>query len=151
VVAAIAVVLQVVLMRTGFGLRLRAAGFSEEASHRTGVRVNLVKIGAFVACSAIAALAGIFLGAQTGNGDPTVGTNFALLSIAACVIGGASLAGGRGSFVGSVLAAVFLMLLINVTPLVQINDAYSQLITGVLTILAVLAFSLSRWAAGMRK
>jgi len=74
-----------------------------------------------------------------------------LFRSAACVIGGASLAGGRGSFVGSVLAAVFLMLLINVTPLVQINDAYSQLITGVLTILAVLAFSLSRWAAGMRK
>ncbi len=151
VIAVVAVLLQVVLMTTGFGLRLRAAGFSEEASRRTGVRVNVVKVGAFVFCSGVAALAGILLGAQTGNGDPTVGANFALLSIAACVIGGASLAGGRGSFVGSVMAAVFLMLLINVTPLVGINDAYSQLITGALTILAVLAFSLSRWAGGMRK
>ena len=147
----IAVVAQVILMRTGFGLRLRAAGFSEESSRRTGVRVNVVKVGAFVACTGIAAAAGIFLGAQTGTGDPTVGTNFALLSIAACVIGGASLAGGRGSFVGSVMAAVFLILLISVTPLVGINDAYAQLITGVLTILAVLAFSLSRWAAGTGK
>jgi ribose transport system ATP-binding protein len=151
VVVVVAIGLQIALMRTGYGLRLRATGFSEEASHRTGVRVNLIKVGAFVACAAIAALAGIFLGAQTGNGDPTVGTNFALLSIAACVIGGASLAGGRGSFVGTVMAAVFLMLLINATPLVEINDAYSQLITGVLTILAVLAFSLSRWASGTRK
>lgn len=151
VVVVVAIVLQVVLMRTGYGLRLRATGFSEEASHRSGVRVTAMKVAAFAACAGIAALAGIFLGAQTGNGDPTVGTNFALLSIAACVIGGASLAGGRGSFVGTVMAAVFLMLLINATPLAEINDAYSQLITGVLTILAVLAFSLSRWASGTRK
>jgi ribose transport system ATP-binding protein len=151
VIVAVAVVLQVVLMRTGYGLRLRATGFSEESSRRTGVRVNAVKVGAFVLCAGVAALAGIFLGAQTGNGDPTVGGNFALLSIAACVIGGASLSGGRGSFVGSVMASVFLMLLINATPLVQINDAYSQLITGVLTLLAVLAFSLSRWASGTQR
>jgi ribose/xylose/arabinose/galactoside ABC-type transport system permease subunit len=60
------------------------------------------------------------------------------------VIGGASLAGGRGSFVGCVVAGLFLTLLVNIAPLLQMSPSYSQLITGVLTLLAVLAYTLNR-------
>jgi ribose transport system ATP-binding protein len=148
VLAAVAVAAQLVLMRTGAGLNLRATGFNEEASHRLGIRVTPIKIGAFVACSTIAAVAGLFLAAQTGVGSADIGDSYALPSIAACVIGGASLGGGRGSFVGCVMAAVFLTLLVNIAPLLQLSPSYSDLITGVLTLLAVVAYTLNRRAVG---
>ncbi|MGE4425219.1 MAG: ATP-binding cassette domain-containing protein [Solirubrobacteraceae bacterium] len=144
VILVIAIAMQVVLMRTGAGLSLRASGFDEESSLRLGLPVTAIKLGAFAACSAIAAIAGLFLAAQTGVGDANVGGSYALLSFAACVIGGASLAGGRGSFVGCVIAGLFLTLLVNVAPILQISPAYSQFVTGVLTLVAVLAYTLNR-------
>jgi ribose transport system ATP-binding protein len=147
VLLALAVAGQFVLMRTGVGLTLRASGFDEVSSHRLGVRVTPIKICAFIACSVLAAVAGLFLAAQTGVGSADIGDGYALPSIAACVIGGASLGGGRGSFVGCVLAAVFLTLLVNIAPLLQLSPSYSDLITGVLTLLAVVAYTLNRRAA----
>ncbi len=147
VIVLVAVGAQVALLHTGAGLELRATGFNEEAANRLGVRVTAIKIGAFAACSTIAAVAGLFLAAQTGIGSPGIGDSYALLSIAACVIGGASLGGGRGSFVGCLVAGVFLSLLVNIAPLLQLSPSYSQLITGLLTLLAVLAYTLNRRAA----
>jgi ribose transport system ATP-binding protein len=144
VILAVAIVFQILLLHTGPGLSLRATGFDEESARRLGLRVTAIKIGAFVACSMIAAVAGLFLAAQTGVGDANVGGSYALLSFAACVIGGASLAGGRGSFVGCVVAGLFLTLLVNIAPILQISPAYSQLITGLLTLAAVLAYTLNR-------
>ena len=88
-------------------MAVRAVGLDETSSRRLGMRTDVVVILAFVACSVLASIGGFYLAAEVQIGSPIIG-NQALESIAAAVLGGASLAGGRGSFVGTLLAALFL-------------------------------------------
>ncbi len=129
IAAGLAVVADLVLRTTPIGLTFRAVGFSEEASRRTGVRIEVVKIGAYVIAAAMAALAGLFLAVQVGIGDNSVGTGYTLSTFTACFLGGAALTGGRGSFVGAMLGAVFVSMLINVTPLLELETAWSTALT----------------------
>jgi ribose transport system ATP-binding protein len=89
----------------------------------------------------LAGAGAIFLGAQIDVGDPNSGLPFALESIAAAVLGGAALTGGRGSFVGATVGALFLFLIINVLPYLNISSAYGQVATGALTLIALSAYS----------
>jgi ribose/xylose/arabinose/galactoside ABC-type transport system permease subunit len=102
---------------------------------RTGRTVVL----AFVACSVMAAIAGFYLAAEVQIGSPIIG-NQALESIAAAVLGGASLAGGRGSFVGTLLAALFLTEIDNVLPLFQQPTEYAEMTIGALILLALVLY-----------
>jgi ribose transport system ATP-binding protein len=133
-------------VRTTSGLTLRATGLMEESSRRTGAQVTRIKISAYVLCAVLAVVAGIFLSAQVGIGSNAVGAGYPLLAFTACFLGGASMSGGKGSFFGALLGALFLSMLTNITPLVNINDAVAQTVTGVLTILAVAAYSFRRTA-----
>jgi ribose transport system ATP-binding protein len=147
VAVAIAVAADAWMMRTSSGLATRASGRAEEMTRRNGIRVNLVKFGGYMVCGGMAAIAGLFLAVQVGVGDSTAGADYALPAFAACFIGGASLIGGRVSFVGALLGATFLGLLTNVAPLINIPDATTQIITGALTIVAIIAYSIrSPWA-----
>jgi ribose/xylose/arabinose/galactoside ABC-type transport system permease subunit len=94
-------------------------------------------------------MAGLFLASQTGVGAPTSGEGFVLSSIAAPVLGGASLFGGRGSLIGAVLGALFLALTVNVIPFLQITDAFGLVATGALTLIAILAYSRNPAWAGL--
>ena len=87
----------------------------------------------------LASLAGLYLAAEVQIGSPIIG-NFGLESIAAAVLGGASLAGGRGSFVGTLLAALFLTLIDNVLPLFQQPTEYSEMTIGVLILFALVLY-----------
>ena len=108
------------LYRSRTGLALRAVGLDETSSRRLGMRTGRVVILAFV-------------------GSPIIG-NYGLESIAAAVLGGASLAGGRGSYVGTLLAALFLTLIDNVLPLFQQPTEYSEITIGVLILLALVLY-----------
>ena len=88
-------------------------------------------IAAFVACSVLASIGGFYLAAEVQIGNPIIG-NQALESIAAGVLGGASLAGGRGSFFGTLLAALFLTEIDNVLPLFHQPTEYAEMTIGVL-------------------
>jgi ribose transport system ATP-binding protein len=94
---------------------------------------------AFVMCSVMASIAGFYLAAQVQIGSPIIG-NFGLESIACAVLGGASLAGGRGSFVGALLAALFLSLIDNVLPLFHQPTEYSEMTIGVLILAALVLY-----------
>jgi ribose/xylose/arabinose/galactoside ABC-type transport system permease subunit len=94
---------------------------------------------AFVVCSVMASIAGFYLAAEVQIGSPIIG-NQALESIAAAVLGGASLAGGKGSFVGTLLAAVFLSLIGNVLPLFQQPTEYADMTIGLLILLALVLY-----------
>src|SRR4029079_9940584 len=94
---------------------------------------------AFVACSVLAAFAGFYEASQVQIGSPIIG-NQALESIAAAVLGGASLAGGRGSFVGTLLAALFLSLIDNVLPLFHYDTEYTEMTIGVLILVALVLY-----------
>ena len=139
----VAVLCEVWLRSTSLGLSVRATGLSEEAARRTGIRVEYIKVGAYVICAVVAIAAGLFLGVQVAVGQNNIAVSYALPAFTACFLGGAALTGGRGSFVGAFLGALFLTLLVNVTPLVGLDVAWAQTITGVLTILAVIAYSLT--------
>ncbi len=112
------------------------------SAKRLGVRSELVLWAALVTTSLMAAVGAFFWAVQQGVGDgnPSTGTNFTLQSIAAAVLGGASLAGGRGSFVGAVLGAVFLSLVVNMQPFVGWQDSTIQIIIGALLLLALVLY-----------
>jgi ribose transport system ATP-binding protein len=104
---------------------------------------------AFVACSVMASIAGFYLAAEVQIGSPIIG-NQALESIAAAVLGGASLAGGRGSFVGTMLAALFLTEINNVLPLFQEPAEYADMAIGALILLALVLYQAPELVARFR-
>lgn len=126
---------------TRSGLRLRAVGFREEAAKRNGVRINFVHIRAFMLSAALAVIAGFFLSSEVGYGNATVGANYTLTAIAAAVLGGAALTGGRGSYVGAVLGALFFTLILNIITLLGLTTGAGIIISGALTLIAVLLYS----------
>jgi ribose transport system ATP-binding protein len=138
-VVALAVVGDVWLYRTRSGLAMRAVGLDETSSRRLGMGTGRIIFLAFVVCSVMASFAGFYSAAQVQIGSPIIG-NYALYSIAAAVLGGASLAGGKGSFVGTLLAALFLTEIGNVLPLFQQPTEYAQMTIGALILLALVLY-----------
>jgi ribose transport system ATP-binding protein len=148
-VVVLAVIADGWLYRTRTGLALRAVGLDETSSRRLGMRTGRTVILAFVACSVMASVASFYLAAEVQIGSPIIG-NFALESIAAAVLGGASLAGGRGSFFGTLLAALFLSLIDNVLPLFQQPTEYAEMTIGVLILLALVLYQAPELVARFR-
>jgi ribose transport system ATP-binding protein len=145
VAAIVAVVLAVVLdyglVRTTPGNALRAIGSRSEAARRVGLKVNTITLAAYLGCSLITVLAALMLMGQVQTGDPTVGTNYTLISITAVVLGGASVFGGRGSFIGALLGALLIEEINAVTGIVNLSPAWQMFLQGALTLLAVGTYS----------
>jgi ribose transport system ATP-binding protein len=141
IILAAAIVGDVWLYRTRSGLKMRAVGFREQAAKRNGVHINVVHLRAYLLSGLIAALAGLFLASEVGVGHPVVGSGYTLTSIAAAVLGGASLAGGRGSFVGAMLGALFFTLTINIITLLGLSTGAGIITSGALTLFAILLYS----------
>ena len=99
----------------------------------------------------LSAVAGIAVAAQVSIGDATVGGNYTLLAIAAPVLGGASLLGGRGSFLGCLVGAIVLAVTQSLPQVLGISDALGYLFTGLLTLAALLAYSSRRSPRGRRR
>ncbi|HET7506455.1 MAG TPA: ATP-binding cassette domain-containing protein, partial [Kofleriaceae bacterium] len=113
--AAAALLAELVLRRRRWGRRLRAAGSDEESARRVGVEIDRTVILGYVLTSLFTALGAVMLMGQIGVGDPSQGVGYTLSSITAVVLGGTSLLGGRGSFVGTLLGAVLITQLLNAT------------------------------------
>jgi ribose transport system ATP-binding protein len=137
------------LYRTRSGLALRAVGLDERSSRRLGMSTGRMIVLAFVMCSVMASIAGFYLAAEVQVGSPIIGSQ-ALESIAAAVLGGASLAGGKGSYFGTLLAAFFLTEVDNVLPLFQQPAEYADMTIGVLILLALVLYQLPELVARFR-
>ena len=109
------------LHRTKSGLRLKAVGFREQAAKRNGVRTNFVHLRAYILSALLATVAGFFLSSEVGVGHPSIGSTYTLPSIAAAVLGGAALTGGRGSFLGTLFGSLFFTLTVNVISLLGLQ------------------------------
>jgi ribose transport system ATP-binding protein len=144
VVAVLAVAADLWLYRTGTGLLVRAVGLDEGSAARLGARVARTVVGALLVSALVAALASLFLSSQVLVGDPNVGLGYTLTSIAAAVLGGASLTGGRGSYVGALIGAVFLTEITVIVPFLGWNSSLSQMLLGGLTLLALVLYQLPR-------
>lgn len=141
VLIVVAIVGDLWLHRTKSGLFAKAVGFREESARRNGAPTTWIHIRAYALAAAMAAVAGLFLGAQVAVGHPTVGQNYALSSIAAAVLGGAALSGGRGSFSGALLGAFFFALMTNVISVLGLNSAFGVIASGAMTLMAVFLYS----------
>jgi len=131
-------VLWVLFRRTKFGTGLFALGENEDAARMSGVPTRVVKMGAYALAGVMYALAGLYLSAVTVTGDPNSGTPFLLATFAAVALGGASLAGGRGSAIGTILGAGVLSVIPKVLFVLGASDFWAGLVQGFVIIAAVL-------------
>ncbi|MEO3826255.1 ATP-binding cassette domain-containing protein [Actinomadura sp. B10D3] len=141
---AVAVLAELVLFRTAFGIALRGVGSHAESARVAGLEPKRIRLMAYVGCSLFAALAAVALMAQVGSGDPNSGTSYTLSAIAAVVIGGASIFGGRGSFVGALLGALLIAQVGAVTTFLRLSEAWNLYLLGGMILAAVAAYSKSR-------
>jgi len=142
VILAIFIALWLYIKSTRFGTAIYAIGSDPEASRSVGIRVPWVQFGVYVLSGACYGLAGVFVSAQTGAGDPLIGNPMLLQVFTAIVVGGTQLGGGRGGPVGSIVGAYVLMMVVNILLVLNVSAYYSTLAEGVILFLAVLSGSL---------
>jgi ribose/xylose/arabinose/galactoside ABC-type transport system permease subunit len=135
--AVAAVVAHLVLARTTFGRHVYLLGSNEQAALLSGISVRRTKILIFTIASTLAACAGIVETARLTVGQPSAGAGYELAAIGAVVIGGASLFGGEGSILGTVLGTTLLGLILNGLILLGISAYWQQVFSGAVIILAV--------------
>lgn len=144
ILALAAVVFEFLVRRTSWGVRLRATGSDEESARRLGVNINRTIIGAYVASALFAAVGAIIIMGVIGLGDPAQGTTYTLQSITAVVLGGTSLLGGRGSFIGSLLGAVLMVQVLNACVFLDLSQSWQYLFQGLLIVFAAISYTLTR-------
>lgn len=126
----------VVLYRMPWGRHLYAVGGNADVARLSGVRSNRVAISAYVVGGLLAGCAGVVMLGRTGMGDATAASSLAFESLAVVVIGGASLAGGRGRFIGLIGGIVLFGMLTNVFNLVKVDVWYQELVRGAVILVA---------------
>lgn len=137
---------------TPLGLGLYAAGENPLGAFRSGVAVNAALIAAYGIGGILTALAGLFVAAQTGSGDPVIGQAFTLNSIAAAVLGGVGFAGGQGTMRGAVLGSLLLTVMINVMFFLGLPPVAQYLAQGLIIVGAVaLPAVADRWSSRARR
>lgn len=127
----------VIARRTRFGRHIYAVGGNERAARLTGLNVARVKVAVYVVAGALSAVAGLIVTARLDSAQPNAGLGYELDSIAAVVIGGTSLSGGRGSVLGTVLGCLIIGVLNNGLFLLNVSPFWQQVIKGGVILLAV--------------
>lgn len=127
----------IILKTTVFGRYIYAVGNNETAARYAGINVDLIRIILFVISGASSALAGIILASKLTSAQAIFGANYPLITIAACVLGGCAISGGKGGVLGSLLGIGFLLILRNGLVLNGLPTHMQDLFTGVILILAL--------------
>jgi ribose transport system permease protein len=127
----------IITTKTRFGRYIYAIGGNEQAAKLSGIRVNRVKMMVYALSGAMAAIAGIIVTSRLDSAQPNAGTGFELDAIAAVVIGGTSLAGGKGTIWGTVLGAITIGVLNNGLVLLDVSPFWQQVVKGLVILLAV--------------
>jgi ribose transport system permease protein len=132
-----------VMRRTSFGRHAYGVGSNGDAARLSGINVDRVRILAYVTSGLLASLAGILLAGQTTSVAPDLGTGYEVQAIAAAVIGGAALSGGRGRVTGAVIGALVLTVANNVINLGGVSADWQPVVLGSILLLAVILDRLS--------
>ncbi len=138
--AFVSVVIATILTRTGFGKSIYAVGVKEGAAYLSGIRTRRVIVGSFVASSLCAATAGILLAGYSAKAYQDMGTPYLLPAIAAVVLGGTHILGGRGRYLGTLIGATLIVFLNSVLSIMQMPESYRQIIYGVVIVTMLLAY-----------
>jgi len=132
------IILWVILHKTPFGRKTYAIGGNEKASIISGIKVDRVKIMIYSLIGILSALAGAILTSRLNSAQPTAGTSYELDAIAAVVLGGTSLTGGRGRIVGTLIGALIIAILNNGLNLLGVSSFYQMVVKGIVIAIAVL-------------
>ncbi|WP_430508262.1 ribose ABC transporter permease RbsC [Rossellomorea marisflavi] len=131
-------ILWVILHKTPFGRKTYAIGGNEKAALISGIKVSRMKIMIYSLAGLLAALAGAILTSRLNSAQPTAGTSYELDAIAAVVLGGTSLSGGRGLIVGTLIGALIIGTLNNGLNLLGVSSFFQMVVKGIVIIIAVL-------------
>lgn len=132
--------------KTVFGRLVIAIGSNETATRFSGINITAIKLAVYAISGFTCAIAGIVSATRTGVGSPILAIGFELDAIAAVVVGGASLAGGRGTVINTLIGALILSMISNLMNLMDIPGYHQQVVKGVIIVLAVLMESAKRRA-----
>lgn len=132
---------------TRLGITIQAVGSSEKSAFLSGVSITRTNIITYGLSGLFAAAAALYLTTQTGAGSPTIGKDYILASVAAAVIGGVSLFGGRGHLLGTVIGAYILTLIGNLVFVLRLSSYWQPVMSGVILLVAVLASSIAEKSA----
>ena len=136
------------LDRSRFGLHIYAVGGNPEAARRAGINVARVRIACFILCSCLSVIAGLFFASQVGTVESTLGSTQVLPGVAAAVVGGVSLFGGRGRLVHPVIGALLIAMITNGLGLLGLAAGITFIVQGAVLILAASVDALSRRRSG---
>lgn len=138
IAVAVAVLAHITLFHTRFGTHVLAVGGSPEAATAMGISTRRIKIAVYTGAGVLAGLGAILLVARVGSAEPAANTSFLLNSVAAVVLGGVSLFGGRATILGPVIGALLLTALVNGLTLLGVSQYYQPLAVGIVVVLAAL-------------
>ena len=141
---AVVAALEWALFRQQIGRTMRAVGSSPLAAERLGIDRNRHILIAFGLAGLLTGIAGLMLAGQVGIGSPATGIDYTLMSITAVVLGGASVAGGRGSFVCTLMAATLVQAISSASSFINSNSSVHYAVLGLVTVLAAICFSVAR-------
>lgn len=145
IIAVLALVLGYLLTRTAYGRHIYAVGGNAEAARRGGIAVARVRTSAFVVCSTMAAVAGIFAASRATSVDPNAGgSNTLLYAVGAAVIGGTSLFGGRGRIVDALIGGAVVAVIDNGMGLLGYSSGVKYVVTGAVLVLAATVDAITR-------
>lgn len=128
----------IVLTKTRFGRYVYAVGGNKEAARLAGVNVHRVLFGVYIICGVLSSLSGILLASRINSGQPNAGVMYELDVIAAVVVGGTSLFGGRGTIMGTFLGSMLIGVLRNGLNMLNVGSYVQQVVVGVVILLAVM-------------
>jgi ribose transport system permease protein len=137
-----------IMNKTRFGRYIYAIGGNEQTSKWSGLKVDRIKIYVYTLSGLLTGLAGIILASRLASGQPFAGQGFELDVIAAVIVGGTSLAGGKGNISGTIIGVMLIGILSNGLTLLNVDSYYQMVIKGAIIILAVLIDSLGRRRKG---
>ena len=138
------VIMELLLRKSRWGWQLRAVGSNEESARKVGVKTTRSIMGAYVISSMFVFLGSILLAVQLGIGDASQGVSYTLTGVTAVVLGGTSLMGGRGTYVGTLMGSVLLIQVLNATVFLDLDQTWQYWFQAMLILVAAVVYSLAR-------
>lgn len=137
IMLAVFLIIGFVSQKTKFGRFVYASGGNSEAAYLSGIKVKKVKITTYIIAGCLASLSGIILVSRLASGQPNAGLGWEFEAVIAVILGGVSLAGGKGKIFGVLLGAILVGLLTNGMTLLNVNSYYQQIVKGLVLVFAV--------------
>jgi ribose transport system permease protein len=145
-----AIAIWIIFSRSSFGRYIYAVGSNEDGAYASGINISRVRFMAHVVASIFIAMAGLCLLMSMASGDFRVGQEYALNSVAAVVIGGIALTGGRGSIAGAIIGAMILGLVNNIIFYAKVSAFYQGFAKGMVIVVALCVGGVPQWLKSLR-